>query len=200
LSKYGSYAELARSETLGVDYRFRTLERAASEVLLIAPHGGLIEVGTSEIAELVAGEDFNLFVFEGLKPHGANRDLHITSHRFDHPVCLDLVARAGLVLSIHGCLGESRIHIGGLDPMLCAALADCLARAGLPIEPKSERYPGRHPQNVCNRGARRQGAQIEVTYDLRRAEKSRAAIAEAARRAIARSRYILRGEDQGSTP
>jgi phage replication-related protein YjqB (UPF0714/DUF867 family) len=194
LSKYGCYAELARGEILGADYQIRTLERSASEVLLIAPHGGLIEVGTSEIAELIAGEDFSLFAFEGLKPHGSNRDLHITSHRFDHPACLGLVARAQLVLSVHGCLGDTRIHIGGLDAPFRAALADCLAQAGFPVEPESVRYPGRHPLNICNRGARGQGAQIEVTYDLRRSEESRAAIADAARRAIAQSGYILRGE------
>ena len=192
MSKYSCYAELERNETLGRDYRIRSAERCGSDVLIIAPHGGLIEVGTSEIAELVAGADHSLFSFEGLKSRGANRDLHITSHRFDHPNCLTMAARARLVLSIHGCLGETRIHIGGLDTDLGQLLADSLAQAGLPIERASERYPGRHPLNICNRGARSRGAQLEVTHDLRDSAESRAAIARAARSALAASRWLLR--------
>jgi phage replication-related protein YjqB (UPF0714/DUF867 family) len=193
LSKYGCFAELARNETLGRDYRVRTQQPPNSDVLIIAPHGGLIEVGTSEIAELIAGGEFCLFSFEGLKPHGANRDLHITSHRFDHPECLAMVSLAEVVLGVHGCLGDTRIHIGGLDAQLCQALADALDGAGFPVVPASERYPGRHPLNICNRGARGKGAQLEVTYDLRRSKEARASIAQAARRALRASRYILRG-------
>jgi phage replication-related protein YjqB (UPF0714/DUF867 family) len=185
LSKYGSFAELAAAERPGQDYQVRTSGPAGSEVLIIAPHGGLIEAGTSEVAELIAGEDHRLFRFEGLKLHGSNRDLHITSHRFDHPECLDLAARANVVLSVHGCLGATRIHIGGLDTQLAEELAGALRTAGFPIEAASQRYPGRHPLNICNRGLRGKGAQLEITYDLRSAAESRAAIARAVRGALA---------------
>ena len=157
-----------------------------SDVLIIAPHGGLIEAGTSEIAGLIAGEDHRLFSFEGLKPRGSNRDLHITSHRFDHPECLALASRTNVVLSVHGCLGAARIHIGGLDMQLADELAESLRSAAFPIEPASERYPGRHPLNICNRGLRAKGAQLEITHDLRAAAESRAAIAGAVRGALAR--------------
>jgi phage replication-related protein YjqB (UPF0714/DUF867 family) len=42
VGKYASYAELARNEVLGRDYRVRTIERPGSPVLIAAPHGGLI--------------------------------------------------------------------------------------------------------------------------------------------------------------
>ncbi|HTB28397.1 MAG TPA: poly-gamma-glutamate hydrolase family protein, partial [Steroidobacteraceae bacterium] len=113
--KYGSFAELARHETAGKDYRIEVRERTDSSVLVVAPHGGMIEAGTSQIAASIAGEEYHLFSFEGLKPYGENRALHITSHRFDHPRCLDLASRSTHVLSVHGCLGESCIHVGGLD-------------------------------------------------------------------------------------
>jgi phage replication-related protein YjqB (UPF0714/DUF867 family) len=185
LSKYGCFAELAAAESPGRDYRVRTSRPAGSDVLIIAPHGGLIEAGTSEVAELIAGGDHCLFSFEGLKPRGSNRDLHITSHRFDHPECVALASRANVVLSVHGCLGATRIHIGGLDVQLADELAGSLRTAGFPIDPASERYPGRHPLNICNRGLRGKGAQLEITYDLRAAAESRAAIARAARGALA---------------
>jgi phage replication-related protein YjqB (UPF0714/DUF867 family) len=187
LSKYGCFAELAAAERLGRDYQVRSGGPAESDVLIIAPHGGLIEAGTSEIAELIAGEDHRLFCFEGLKARGSNRDLHITSHRFDHPECVALASRANVVLCVHGCLGATRIHIGGLDTPLADELAGSLRTAGFAIEPASERYPGRHPLNICNRGLRGKGAQLEITYDLRAAVESRAAIARAVRSALATS-------------
>jgi phage replication-related protein YjqB (UPF0714/DUF867 family) len=180
MKKYGSFAELARHEVLGRDYRVSSLRRPRSPVLIVAPHGGMIEVGTSEIARLIAGEEHSLFAFEGLKPHGANRDLHITSHRFDHPECLAMAARCEVVLAVHGCTGESRIHVGGLDEGLAAEVAAHLALAGFPIEAASEKYPGRHPFNICNRGSLAKGVQLEITYDFRVGE-ARAAIAAAAR-------------------
>ena len=168
----------------GVDYRVTAIGRAGSPVLIAAPHGGLIEVGTSEIAQTIAGGDYSLFLFEGLKPYGTNRVLHITSHRFDHPEFLALAAGCETVISVHGCLGETRIHIGGLDEELAAMLAAQVSKAEFPVEAPSRRYPGRHPQNICNRGLRGRGAQLEVTYDLRRGQ-ARAAIARAVRSAIA---------------
>jgi phage replication-related protein YjqB (UPF0714/DUF867 family) len=167
LNKYGSYAELARCELQGSDYRITARARPQSPVLIVAPHGGLIEVGTSEIAAVVAGDDYNLFSFEGLKPYGANRDLHITSHQFDHPDCLAMAARCEIVLSVHGCLGDSEIHVGGLDAEFAAHLAQGLSGAGFAVNAASQKYPGLHPLNICNRGSRQRGAQLEITYDLR---------------------------------
>jgi phage replication-related protein YjqB (UPF0714/DUF867 family) len=183
-NKYGSYAELARYEVQGRDYRISVSDRPRSSVLIVAPHGGMIEVGTSEIAHFVAGSEYSLFSFEGLKPYGTNRDLHITSHQFDHPDCLVMAARCEIVLSVHGCVGESQIHVGGLDAELTAQLAKQLSQAGFSVDAESQKYPGRHPLNICNRGSRAKGAQLEITYDLRTSE-SRAVIAEAVRATIA---------------
>jgi len=181
--KYSSYAELAHHEVQGRDYRVGASRRAHSPVLIVAPHGGMIEVGTSEIADSVAGAEHSLFSFEGLKPYGANRDLHITSHQFDHPDCLAMAARSETVLTVHGCLGQSLIHVGGLDGDLAARLARHLREAGFAVDAASEKYPGRHPFNICNRGSREKGAQLEITYDLRTGASS-TAIARAVRRAI----------------
>jgi phage replication-related protein YjqB (UPF0714/DUF867 family) len=165
--KYGSFAELARHEIAGKDYRVEVVERPNAPVLVAAPHGGMIEAGTSQIAASIAGDDFHLFNFEGLKPHGENRALHITSHRFDHPRCLELASRSDVVLGVHGCIGESCIHIGGLDEELTARLAAELSAAAFNVVWPSARYPGRHPANICNRGSSAKGAQLEITHDLR---------------------------------
>jgi len=190
VGKYGSFHELARSEVLGRDYIVRLLRRP-SPLAVIAPHGGLIEDGTSELALAIAGAEHSLFCFEGLKVHGRNRELHITSHLFDHPQCLELIAGSPLVLAVHGCRGDSCIHLGGLDRAFVDALGVELARAGFAVVTDSPRYPGRHPRNICNRGARGAGAQLEVTYDLRDAA-NRGPIADAVRAAITARHALLR--------
>src|SRR6185437_13997952 len=181
--KYASFAELAAQEIDGQDYRIRVLERVGSPVIVLAPHGGGIEIGTSELAEMVAGTDHSLFAFEGLKPHGTNRDIHITSHRFDHPYCLALTSAHEVTLAIHGCRGNSEIFLGGLDADLTAHLARHLRDAGLMVSLEGHGYPGRHPLNICNRGARGRGAQLEITRDLR-TEEARPIVANAVRSAL----------------
>jgi phage replication-related protein YjqB (UPF0714/DUF867 family) len=167
IDKYAGYAELAQSEVSGTDYRVVAVERPESPVVVLAPHGGAIEIGTSEIAERIAGDEHSLFSFEGLKPYGENRALHITSHRFDHPECLALVSRCKVALGIHGCRGESGIFIGGLDTELKELLDQRLASAGFRTVTEGHRYLGVNPLNICNRSARGRGAQLEFTRDLR---------------------------------
>jgi phage replication-related protein YjqB (UPF0714/DUF867 family) len=180
--KYESFAELAAREADGRDYRVRALVRSTSSLVVLAPHGGGIEIGTSELAERVAGSEHSLFVFEGLKPRD-NRDLHITSHRFDHPHCLALAAAHDVTLAIHGCRGDSRIFVGGLDRDLTALLARHLTAGGLSASLEGHNYPGRHPLNICNRSARGRGAQLEITRDLRTGEAQHR-VAAAVRAAI----------------
>jgi phage replication-related protein YjqB (UPF0714/DUF867 family) len=168
LDKYDSFAALEAGEVVGTDYSVNVVERHESGVLIIAPHGGSIEIGTSELAARIAGEDYSLFTFNGIKARGRNRDLHITSHNFDHPDCVDLASRHSVVLGVHGCKGEStRIYVGGLDTDLATLLTDRLIEAGFPATAAGHKYPGKNPRNICNRGARARGAQLELTLDLR---------------------------------
>jgi len=164
---YTSFAHLERHETHGRDFRVRAIERHRSPVAILAPHGGGIEIGTSQLAARIARGQHNLFLFEGLRPPWQNRGLHITSHNFDHPRCLELVSRSLVTLAVHGCKGESQIYLGGLDDELKALLVARLTAAGLPATTEGHRYQGRNPLNICNRGLRGRGAQIELTRDFR---------------------------------
>ena len=169
LDKYDSYEALvAGGEIEGTDFDITVRERPESPVLVVAPHGGSIEIGTSEFAALIAGIDYSLFTFNGLKEHGRPRDLHITSHNFDHPACIALASRHSIVLAVHGCKGESaQIFVGGLDEELTTLLTERLVAAGLPATSNGHKYPGRNPLNICNRSARGKGAQLEFTRPLR---------------------------------
>jgi len=98
--KYRNFAELARSESSGIDYDV-LVRRARPAFAIIAPHGGGIEPGTSEIADAVADRTHSFYAFEGLKPSG-NTDLHITSTRFDEPMCLTVLGHTEVVVTLHG--------------------------------------------------------------------------------------------------
>lgn len=182
LDRFASFAQLQSTERYGVDYAIRALTRPASPVAVVAPHGGKIENGTSRIALLVAGQEHNLFCFEGLKPRG-NRDLHITSHRFDHPDCVALVSRSTIAVTIHGCIGDCAIYVGGLDHPFGRLLIDNLRSQGFPATREGHAYPGVDPMNICNRTQRGCGAQLEITADLR-TSRSVGSIVTAVRTAI----------------
>ena len=180
---YQCFAELTQHETEGTDYAVRVSARPTSPVLVVAPHGGGIEAGTSELAASIACDEHNLFTFDGLKPSG-NRRLHIGSKLFDHPECVALLSRCAVVLGIHGCRGEGQIYVGGLESRLMSRLVEALISAGLPATTCVPTHlAGRDPLNICNRGIRRQGAQLEITMDLR-LRHARAPLADAVRRAL----------------
>lgn len=98
---FANYSELSARYREGVDYRVRAINRS-SPVVVLAIHGGKIEVGTTELAEQIAGSDLSFYTFEGLRPEAPNdvglrprRNgvLHLTSHHFDEPRAVNLVTQ-----------------------------------------------------------------------------------------------------------
>ncbi len=164
---YQCYAELAAAEPEGVHYRVCVVQRA-SRIVVLAPHGGRIEPGTSETAALIAAGDFSLYCFEALVP---GRQLHITSSRFDEPRGLALVAASDIPIAIHGRADHgdpSTIWMGGLHAELRDAVGFSLASAGFGAS-NDHHMQGKHPNNICNRGRFRAGVQIELPRSLRNA-------------------------------
>src|SRR5512140_144768 len=103
-SWYTSFDELRQHEREGVDFTRKATKRG-SRIAVIAPHGGGIEPGTSELATAIAGWNYSSYTFEGLKSEG-NELLHVTSTLFDEPKGLDIVEHADIVVAIHGCGGD----------------------------------------------------------------------------------------------
>ncbi len=174
--KYRNYAELAANEREGIDYRIiiRTVPKA--HITIAAPHGGGIERGTSELARAVAGQDFSLYLFEGLKPHGNFKSLHITSRRFDEPRCLELLSCSQIVITIHGCKGDydehSAIYVGGLAMQLKLNVFETLLAAGYSSHLDGHKFTAVDHDNICNRGFHNAGVQLELTAGLRRTRPS----------------------------
>ncbi|WP_306318446.1 MULTISPECIES: poly-gamma-glutamate hydrolase family protein [unclassified Streptomyces] len=158
---------------------------------VLALHGGGIEVGTSELALAIAGYHpatltprygaeaplHDYWMFEGLKSSG-NSALHVTSTHCDDHVALSLAAGALNVISVHGCTATQAgapaarpeaVVIGGLNATLRGHLHDTLDAAGfqtIDASPDGD-IAGVDPKNICNRTLLGQGAQLELTTELR---------------------------------
>lgn len=166
---YRNFAELAEKERAGIDYGIR-VRRAEPAFAIVAPHGGGIEPGTSELADAVAGESSSFYAFDGLKSSG-NAVLHITSTRFDEPMCLVLLGNTGRVVTMHGEESEADgegVFVGGLDEELGSQIGKALCAKGFDVRTHSDpRLQGRDPANVCNRGTSGKGVQLELSKAVR---------------------------------
>lgn len=167
--KYTSYNELSQNEVKGKDFKIVTQPIAGSSVAILAPHGGKIEPFTAELAQAIAGNEHNYYAFKGLKKNG-NRDLHITSHLFDEPHALELIAKCEKVITIHGLSGnEESLLIGGHDDELRNRIHTALTASGFASKVVTQgAYSGMHSKNICNRGVTEAGVELELKTGLRK--------------------------------
>jgi phage replication-related protein YjqB (UPF0714/DUF867 family) len=165
--KYLNYAALAAAEEEGTDFEIIVRNPAQSRVAVIAPHAGGIEPRTGPIAKSIAGAEFSLYCFRGRKD-GGNRDLHITSHHFDEPTCLELISEKEWVVAIHGCeTKDERVFLSGLDETLITDLEAALLHAAIKAETAGHNFTATHPNNICNRGRSNAGVQFELSSSFR---------------------------------
>ena len=169
MDMYRNFAELSGAEREDLDFRISAVKREGSTTVIVAPHGGAIEPGTSEVAKEVAKNDLSLAIFEGIKRKG-NKHLHITSTNFDEPRFVELVQVSDTVVSIHGeGSDELSVFLGGRDVELRAKLKSVLEWHGYSV--KTHENPDLHglnEANICNRGRHGVGVQLELSSGLRR--------------------------------
>jgi len=166
MDKYNSFEELRKNESpksYEIDYCDRS-----SKFVIIAPHGGGIEPGTSELSEHIAGNTLSYFNFKGVK-NKSNKDLHIASERYDELQARSLVQSTDVAVSIHGKEGnDEKVYIGGLNANLISELTTVLEESGFTV---SKTLPtglaGRNPNNICNDCKSNEGLQIEISHGLR---------------------------------
>jgi phage replication-related protein YjqB (UPF0714/DUF867 family) len=167
--KYARFADLAAGEMAEVDYRICLIDRA-SPIAIIAPHGGEIEPGTSQISASIAADKFSLYCFEGHASGRPHRDLHITSAKFDEPQGRRMAEASEIVVGVHGRKDrddKQTVWIGGRDETLRDAIGEALERAGFKAKTTGHSLPGAEPANICNCGRRKAGAQLEIPRRLR---------------------------------
>jgi phage replication-related protein YjqB (UPF0714/DUF867 family) len=191
----------------GVDYARRhrrherfddTLARTddVPKTTILAPHGGGIEPGTSELCLAVAGYHpaslsqippagvtYDYWMFEGLRDRDrGNPRLHVTSTGCDDGVAVSLCAGSLNALALHGFLprppmseDDQVVLVGGGNPDLRCHLLEGLCAAGFDARdarPHGElnghgELDGNAPCNIVNRTLLGMGAQLELSKPLR---------------------------------
>ena len=160
-----TFSDIVLSATKGIDYDIRVRE-AGGYVTVAAIHGGSIEPLTSEIARAVAGQDYNLYDFRGLRA-GRNDELRVSPLRYDEARLLALVARSKTVLSIAGVADVGMtLQVGGANATLRNVLLEALVRSGFDSRPSATPGIGSSPAFFFNR-AEKGGVQIELSQALR---------------------------------
>ncbi|WP_366597608.1 poly-gamma-glutamate hydrolase family protein [Bacillus velezensis] len=164
---YRNFAELQANEP-ETNYNIFATDHA-TPVLILAPHGGSIEGGTSELSRELSN-DYSTYLFESLKTSNGF-DLHITSTHFDEPTALDMTARHQRVISLHG-YSDSTEHIivGGTDPVRGQTLVNRLNAAGFSAElvGAGHRFAGESSANIANKCITGESLQIELSTGLRK--------------------------------
>jgi phage replication-related protein YjqB (UPF0714/DUF867 family) len=167
---YPNFAALARKERSGIDYSVR-VRRVRPAFAIVAPHGGGIEAGTSEIADAIAAEKYSFYSFDGLKSSG-NGVLHITSTHFDEPMCLTILSNSTVVVTLHGEHSDEDgegVFVGGLDTDLGGRIGTALTQKAFEVrEHQNPKLQGREPKNVCNKGTSGAGVQLELSKAVRK--------------------------------
>jgi phage replication-related protein YjqB (UPF0714/DUF867 family) len=184
LGEYPSMTALRKVEKAGVAYDLAWVV-TSSPLVVVAPHGGSIELRTSEITSGIAGAKVDgtpLDVpptdggpqhtqcqFMGRLPAGQNGRLHVTSEHWDVEECLILIGQRTHALSIHGTSKRDKVvYIGGLDTATGVELDTALSRAGfVVVRPAPGDVAGTSIDNFVNKDADGAGVQLELTTDLR---------------------------------
>jgi phage replication-related protein YjqB (UPF0714/DUF867 family) len=195
----------ATNLTEGVDYARRhrrhecfddTLARTdeTPKTVILAPHGGGIERGTSELCLAVAGYHpanlpqtplagvtYDYWMFEGVRGDD-NRELHVTSTGCDDDMAVSLCAGSLNALALHGFSpkppdfseDEQVVLVGGATPdstrnplrvYLLAGLCDAQFDARDSAE--HGELDGNASCNIVNRTMLGMGAQLELSTPLR---------------------------------
>ncbi|TDC82769.1 hypothetical protein E1193_10835 [Micromonospora sp. KC606] len=158
---------------------------------IIAPHGGGIEAGTSELCLAIAGyhpatlaatppagPTCDYWMFEGIRSTG-NGDLHVTATHCDDVPAMSVAAGALNVVALHGCTpgtaglpaNTQAVAVGGRNAAFRTRLVNAFQAAGFTAFDATgiPALAGTATDNIVNRTLLGMGAQLEITTPLRSA-------------------------------
>ncbi|MDG3043698.1 poly-gamma-glutamate hydrolase family protein [Bacillus sp. B6(2022)] len=114
---------------------------------------------------------YSTYLFEGTKQDN-NRDLHITSTKFDEPILVQMIKTYPFSISIHGYKSDRRhTLVGGTNEKMQEAVVRELKDRGFSAElvQKGERLSGTDPNNINNQNASGESVQLEISTAQRKA-------------------------------
>lgn len=182
--------DLISNETYGVDYTIASRNKIWSQFLFATIHGGSIESGTTELADVSAGNEYDYYTFTGIKDEDNFYYLHVTSTNFNESTGLTRIGAASKAIVLHGCenpgtkytgtnsntndnksgaSGSYKVAwVGGLDTVLRNSVITKLRAAGFCADIATGSLAGTSASNFTNKTTTGKGCQIEITKDLRK--------------------------------
>ena len=166
---YKSMTELMQNTIEGQDWDIETYD-TDSDIISMAVHGGGIEIGTTELAKLVAEKGgYNFFSFTAKLPSN-NTQLHVTSTNYDAPRIIDKIQDSAHSISIHGASGtEEYTYMGGGNTALKNLIWKNLTESGFDCRESPGNLAGVEPMNIANRTMLGMGVQLELSTEMRKA-------------------------------
>ncbi|MDW8798961.1 poly-gamma-glutamate hydrolase family protein [Staphylococcus pseudoxylosus] len=168
VDKFKSMTELIAKTTEHREWEIQTVSKKSS-TLITAIHGGAIERGTTEIAQLISEQgDHSFYSFKGIR-NNKNNELHVTSRHFNEPKLAQMVSDHHNIVSLHGCMGDvPEVYIGGRDFELASEIKSQLEKVHIIVKPAPSHISGMHMDNFVNAGQKNAGVQLELTVALRK--------------------------------
>jgi len=165
---YKDFKSLSAVEKEGKDFQIWS-NKIKSRIAIVAPHGGGIEPGTSEIAKYIAGDDFTCYSFEGIKSKENKKYLHLTSTNFDEPEGVKICNSSDIVLAVHGAEeNDDFVYVGGRNQGLKNRIIQKLKNDGFNAKEDTTIHSGRDAENICNKCKSMEGLQLEISNGLRK--------------------------------
>jgi phage replication-related protein YjqB (UPF0714/DUF867 family) len=200
-----SYDEiLQRNLVRDRDFRVAFGDANIEKCLLVAPHGGGIEPGTSEIMRAVVElGGWAWYEFAGYLRRGNKEALHITSTEFNEPMLLALLLQTEAVATFHGSdeIDKAVVYVGGrwkfgrqatIEAINDSFHAHRIRAIDATENGETEHISGLHGSNITNRGRRAEGIQMEFSRQARNLLFPPDASREARGRRSARLRPLAR--------
>jgi phage replication-related protein YjqB (UPF0714/DUF867 family) len=199
-----SYDEiLQRNLVRDRDFRVAFGDANIEKCLLIAPHGGGIEPGTSEIMRAVVElGGWAWYEFAGYLRRGNKEALHIASTEFNEPTLLALLPQTEVVATFHGSdESDKAVYVGGrwkfgrqaiIEAINASFDAHRIRAIDATENGDTEHICGLHGSNIANRGRRAEGIQMEFSREARNLLFPPDASREARGRRSARLRPLAR--------
>jgi phage replication-related protein YjqB (UPF0714/DUF867 family) len=180
LAEPRNYAEILRNgHVVGRDFRVAFGDSKIDLCLLVAPHGGGIEPGSSEIMRAVADlGGWAWYEFAGFLRQGNKQALHMASTDFDEPTLKSMLPQAGFVVAFHGASEspEPLVYVGGKWKLgrqtVAAAINSSFEEHGIRAADATDHDAAAHlrgldDSNITNRGKRMEGVQLEFSRAAR---------------------------------
>lgn len=165
---FKSMTQLFSHTKEGTDWK-KEIKKTNSNVIIVAPHGGNLEKGTTELTKLVANQNhYNYYSFTVLN-HTNPEKFHVTSPHYNDPTLLNMVKSKDFAISIHGAKGTKPvIYLGGLDTPLKQAIKHELLKQHFIVKPSPTYLGGDLKENFVNRDFKDKGVQIELSTAFRK--------------------------------